>query len=928
MALSAGTRLGPYEIIVAIGAGGMGVVYRATDTTLKRDVAIKVLPDALAHVPERLARFEREAQVLASLNHPHIAQIYGPERSSGTQALVMELVEGEDLAVRIARGAMPLDEALPVATQIAEALDAAHEHGIIHRDLKPANIKVRPDDTVKVLDFGLAKLAVGGGQPVGGGGQLAAGSVPLSMSPTITSPAMMTGVGVILGTAAYMSPEQAKGREADKRSDIWAFGCVLFEMLTGKRAFDGEDVTETLAAILMREPDWTALPPTVPPFVRTLLQGCLAKDRRRRVADISTALFVLDKGAMPGPQDPAYISQDPAYILKDAAAAQTTAAVSDVRRVLARSTRRRVAITVAAAILIGAVVAGGAVWVAMRPASVTPATIRFQIPAPGASPAQMFTLSADGRYLAFIANTGGPNQVWVRAMDALESRALAGTDGATYPFWSPDGAYLGFFAQGKLKKIATGGGPAQTLCDVIDGRGGSWNRDGVILFSAGPASPILRVAAAGGVPAPVTRLPEGDAVAGHRFPAFLPDGIHFLFNAIVNRPDAGGLYAGSLDRVAPLRVLPDQTNALYVPPDVPSGNGYLVFRRENTLMAQPFDPMALTLSGEMFPIAVEVPNSVNNGFGAFSVAEAGTLVYRTGGPAANRELVWADRSGRRLRVATKQGAFNGSPTISPNDRTAAARINTGDQADIWLQDMNRDVISRFTFGPGNEGAPVWSPDGSRLTYYSLAVGGATTDLHQKPASGNGREELLLHGGVNAFPSDWSSDGKWIVYRQTSQTTATDLWPLPLDGDRKPIPYLQTPFNETNARFAPGLGGVARWMAYQSNESGQDQIYVQAIPASGAKYQISTSGGTQPTWRRDGKELFYLSTDQKLMAVSIMLGASVEVGTPQELFANSGVTGYAPSADGQRFLVNVPAGGDAAAAPPITVVLNWAAGLPK
>jgi eukaryotic-like serine/threonine-protein kinase len=909
MGLAPGSRLGAYEVIAAIGHGGMGEVYRARDTRLKRDVALKILPDSFATDPERLARFQREAEVLASLNHPHIAAIYGLEESAGTRALVMELVEGPTLADRITQGPLPVDEVLSVAKQIAEAVEAAHEQGIIHRDLKPANIKLRADGVLKVLDFGLAKAL----EPVHA-------APDASQSPTITSPAMTTGLGVILGTAAYMSPEQARGRPADKRSDVWAFGCVVYEMLTGRRPFEGDDVTDTLAAILMREPEWTALPSAVPPLVRTLVQSCLVKDRRRRVADLSAALFVLEKGAMPGPQDAI-------HILKETAAAQTTAAVSEVRAALVHLNRRRVIQVGASAVLATAIIMGIGIWFWFGARSAPPAvTVRFQIPPPGASAVQMFTLSPDGRYLAFITDAGRSNQLWVRAMDTLESRPLAGTDGATYPFWSPDGTYVGFFAQGKLRKVATGGGPPQTLCDAADGRGGTWNRDGVILFSTGPAGAVQRVSTSGGIPTPVTKLAEKDE--GHRFPAFLPDGVHFLFNATTNNPRTTGVYAASLNGSAPVRLLPDVTNAVYVPARVGGEGGYLLFRRETTLMAQPFNSVAMALSGELFPIAGEVPSSGNNGFGAFSVAENGTLVYRTGGPASNRELVWVDVAGKRIGTVTQPGPLQGSPAISPDGRVVAIRINSGSQADIWLQDMNRDVSSRLTFGPGLESTPVWSPDGSRLAFASQPLDGGGSDLLQKPFNGNSPETLLLKGGVNAFSEDWSSDGKWLVYRQTAQATALDLWLLPLEGDPKPIPYLQTPFNETIARFAPGLGAAPRWMAYQSNESGGYQVYIQAIPASGAKYQVSTSGGTLPMWRRDGKALYYLSTDQKLMAVPVTLGASAELGRPQELFTMPGITGYAPAADGQRFLVNIPAGGEATAAPPITVVLNWTAGLTR
>jgi serine/threonine protein kinase len=902
MTLSPGTRLGPYEIVSAIGAGGMGEVYRAIDTSLGRDVAIKVLPDAFAQDPERVARFEREAKTLASLNHPNIAIIHGLEKSQGTHALVMELVEGEDLNERIARGAIPIDEALPIAKQIAEALESAHEQGIVHRDLKPANIKVRDDGTVKVLDFGLAKL----GEPAHSNFPS-----PLSLSPTITSP-MMTGVGVLLGTAAYMSPEQAKGKSADKRSDIWALGCVLYEMFAGRRAFEGEDVADTLAAVLRGgDPDWSALPRTLPAPVRVVLQQCLARDRRQRISDISTPLFVLNRAA-----DLAATGEAEGRVPLDP---RTLPAVRAWMQ-------RRAATAAIAAAAVASLATGFAVWSTTRSSTTTvPArAVTFQLPTPGTAPAEMLSLSPDGSYLAFVANAGGPNQIWLRPLDALAARPLAGTDGATYPFWSPDSTTVGFFAQGKLKKVAIRGAPPQTVCDAADGRGGTWNRDGLILFSPGPADGIQRVAAVGGVPTVVTKV--ADASEGHRFPVFLPDGVHFLFNVSSNSVARAGVWVGSIDGSGPARVLPDASNALYTPAKAGEQNGYLVFRRDTTLVAQPFNSVTLETMGEVVPIVEEVPGSGNNGFGAFSVGQSGTVVYRTGGTAAQRELTWVDANGSRLKSATAPRLFFGRPALSPDGRVAAVSISNGDEGAIWLHDVDRGVLTRLSFNPVVARYPVWSPDGSRVAFSFQRNTSGVFDIYERPASGSRQETLLLKGGINTILEDWSSDGKWLVYRQTGSPTALDLWLLPLEGDRKPAVYLQTPFGETGARFAPAGASAPRWLAYASNESGQYQVYIQEIPATGAKYQVSTNGGTQPMWRADAKELYYLTPDQKLIAVDVTLGTSARIGESRELFASPGITGYSPSADGRRFLVNVPAGGQAAAAPPLTVVLNWPATL--
>jgi Tol biopolymer transport system component len=525
----------------------------------------------------------------------------------------------------------------------------------------------------------------------------------------------------------------------------------------------------------------------------------------------------------------------------------------------------------------------------------------------------MFALSDDGRRLAFIASDGSRTQVWLREMDTLEPHALAGTDGATYPFWSPDGGYVGFFAQGKLKKISVAGGPPQTLCDAADGRGGTWNRDGIIVFSPGPNSPLSRVSAAGGLPSPLAGLARGDASSAQRFPMFLPDGIHLLYTSSSSKPDTDGVYLATLEGSTSERLLPGSGNALYAPPATASGLGYLVFRRQNTLMAQPFDIKASKTVGEMRPLAEDVPDGGNLGFGAFSVASS-AVVYRTGGAFANRSVVWMDRAGKQLGEVAKPNIFGQGLRLSPDDTTAALGIFSGSLNNVWLQDLRSDTLSRFTFLPGKN--PVWSPDGKRLAFVRQTA--ATADFYQKATGGNGQEELLLHAGINGTTLDWSPDGKWILYHQQERQTGLDLWLLPLDGDRTPVPYLQTPSSEAFGAFSPD----GHWVAFQSDETGRNQIYVQTMPSSSAKYQISTAGGTLPQWRRDGKELFYVTTDGTLMAVPMALGAPVRAGAPHALFAGVETREFAPSRDGQRFLVNVPAVGERAALPPLTMVLNW------
>jgi Tol biopolymer transport system component/predicted Ser/Thr protein kinase len=869
MTLQPGDKLGPYEIVAPIGKGGMGEVYRAHDSRLNRDVAVKV---SSAQFSER---FTREARAIAALNHTNICHLY----NVGPDYLVMEYVEGQDL-----RGPMDFEDALPIIQQLIDGIEAAHEKNIIHRDLKPANIKITPEGVVKILDFGLAKAM----EPPSDN------SNPEN-SPTLTMGA--TVAGTILGTAAYMAPEQAKGKAADKRSDIWSFGVIVYEMLTGKHLFQGESAVEILGGVLNQEPNIAAAPVRV----HKLLYWCLEKDRKKRLASISDARRLMEE--------------------------------SETAMVITAAPKSRLGLAAWAAVGLFLLTTLAVSFVHLREAPPFAPSLRYQISTPGSATAQFPALSPDGRNLAFVTSNGGPNQVWVRALDALDARPLAGTDGATYPFWSPDGVYLGFFAGGKLKKIAIAGGPPQTLCDASSGRGGAWNREGVILFSPSPVGVFLRVPASGGTPVPVAKVVENAGAQGYRFPVFLPDGVHFLYRASSDKPESSGVFVGSLAGGAAVRLLPDSSYALYAPPAAPGAAGHLLFRRESTLMAQPFDAPHLKTTGDIFPIAEQVAGGPNIGSGAFSVSENGMLVYRPADAVPGSELVWRDRAGKRLGAAVgKPGRF-AEMALSPDEKTVAVTARDGSQGDIWLEEMGRGVLSRFTFRSGVNRIPIWSPEGSRIVFafQSLSSGGGSADIYQKPAGGNGQEELLLHGGIDAFPDDWSPDGKLLVYEQTGQNTAVDLWLVPLSGDRKPVPYLQTPFNEIGARFSPD----GRWLAYQSNESGQFQVYVQTVPLSGAKYQISTSGGNSPHWRRDGKELFYVSGDQKLMAVPVKLGATVEAGTPQPLFPVSAFQSYvsanfyyAPVRDGQRFLVMEPVRGEAAVAPPFTVVTNWQAAFKK
>ncbi len=914
-----GQKLGPYEVLAKLGAGGMGEVYRATDTNLKRAVALKVLPAAVADDAEPLARFQREAEVLAALNHPNIAAIYGLERSGGVTALAMELVDGEDLSQRIARGPIPVVEALSIARQMAAALEAAHEQGIIHRDLKPANIKVREDGTVKVLDFGLAKMMDASRAEVTG--QRA--EVDVTASPTFTSPASrgqgfgeagMTGVGMILGTAAYMSPEQAKGRAPDKRSDVWAFGAVMYEMLTGQRPFDGEDMTDVLGAVARLEPNWNVLPLDLPHSVRALVQQCLAKDRRRRIGDIAAALFVLDHQDVLTPRTPAAAVQG----------------------------RNRVAWSVTAVALVALFAAGLALARLSRGSAAAPESVQFTIAppqttsfagpaAPGTGVAAQVAVSPDGHSIAFVAGVSGAYRIWLRPLNAASPRPIEGTEGGAFPFWSPDGQFLAFFADGKLKKVAIAGGLPIVVCDAPAGRGGSWSRDNVIIFGATTAA-LMRVSGGGGQPTPVTTLSKGENA--HRWPYFLPDGRHFLYSAVTGAccpaPQPGQIRVGSLEPSEPPVTLVEVESSAIL------ASGYLLYVRDDTLFAQRFDPDARRLLGDPAAVADRVDWETSR-YASVAAAATGTLLYARSKSQTQQEIAWFDRAGQMVGSLGKS-AVDVNLSLSPDEREVAIAFRSGSppNLDIWTIDLVRNLRTRVTSNAEAEGSPVWSPDGKRLAFASAAgPNGGDPDkalLFVKSADGSTPEDVLLQAPSTStrpcgprqclvVPTDWSRDGQYILFTLDGAFPATnDIWALPLVGDRKPFPVVASGFDSRQAVFAPD----GRWIAYVSNEAGQQDVYVQPFPGSGARHRISTNGGRNPRWRADGRELFYLADDATMMAVPIDLTTRFDVGVPKAVFASRAPgpnPRFAVTRDGQRFLM-IARPQDATTGEALTVILNW------
>jgi eukaryotic-like serine/threonine-protein kinase len=853
-----GRSLLHYHVKEKIGEGGMGEVYRARDSHLNRDVAIKVLPDIFSGDRERLARFDREAKLLASLNHPNIAGIYGFEEAENRRFLVMELVEGKTLAARIARGPIPVDEALEVCRQIAEGLEAAHEKGVIHRDLKPANVKITPEGKVKILDFGLAKAFQG---------EIAAADA--SHSPTLTD--QMTRPGVILGTAAYMAPEQAKGKAVDKRADIWAFGCILYECLTGKRPFEGETVTESIAAILMREPDWQVLPENTPPIVRRLLRRCLEKDRKRRFESAADARLEIEETR----ESPVELTGVPSST---------------------HISRRMALLLSVGALVLGAAIAAVGFWVLKpsppQPSAQSPAHVEINLP-PGVQLVNgncpPLALSPDGGRLVYMGTRGGLQQLFIRPLDSQEAKPLPGTEGAESPFFSPDGEWIGFFAGGKLKKVSVAGGTALPLCDSGGVGGATWGSDNTIVFSSSAASGLLRVSAAGGKPDILTNADRTKGECSHRWPEFLPGGKALLFTVMTGPGwDEYQIEALRLDTGEKRIVLRGGHTGRFVP------TGHLVYYRAGTLLAVRFDPVRLEVIGSVPKTVTEGVRESTTITGAeYSLSATGSLAYVPTIRQFDRRLLWVDRKGTIQPLPAPLRNY-WSTSISPDGRRAAIVIMSGTY-DIWIYDMERGTLSRFTTEGGSNQTPLWTPDGKHLTYQGYRAG--LRNIFRKTADGTGDEERLTTGENSQSPASWTPDGKWLAYYDASPTTSNDIWMLRLDGERKREPFLRTPFNESSARFSPD----GRWLAYQSNESGRFEIYLQPFPGPGGKWPISTEGGTTPRWAHNGNELFYRNGN-KMMAVDIKTEPTFTAGKPRLLFEGQFEASYDVSQDGQRFFM--------------------------
>ena len=887
-----------YRLDEKIGEGGMGVVWKATDTTLDRSVAIKILPEIFSEDTERLARFEREAKLLASLNHPNIAVIHGLHHAEGVHFLAMELVQGEDLAQRLQRGAMPMEEAIGAAKQVAEALEAAHENGVVHRDLKPANIQITPDGKIKVLDFGLAKAF-----------DTESTSGSPSMSPTMTSAG--TRAGMILGTAAYMSPEQARGKPVDRRADIWAFGCVLYEMLSGKQAFGGETISDSLASVLKTEPDWKNVPRDLPAPLNRLLRACLQKDPKRRLQSIGdgrVALEELQTGAAWEPE---------------------AAAVASV------PVERPLVLRLLPWLLLGLVLVAtpfaARLFAPVGPtAAKAPVRLNVDLSTPNGLMGELgssVVLSPDGRTLAYVAEHANVRQLFIRRLDQLEGTPLAGTEDAYSPFFSPDGQWVGFFAANKMRKVQVSGGSPLTLAETESGeqaRGGSWGRGGDIVFTPQFESGLFRVSETGGKAEPLTKLESARKERSHRWPVFLPDGKHILFAVQLagQRYDEGEIDVVSLES--------GERKKLYQGGAFPryAASGHLLFIRNEALLAIPFDDRKLEVSGSPRSVVDSVASlagdqEAGDGSAQFDVSESGTLAYRSGALGqASLSMVWVDRSGATTPVTGEKNGYNAA-AVSPDGKQIAVVISGSGGSDIWIYEIERGVMTRFTFNGAGNSMPVWTPDGQRIAFTSLGDKGVP-NLYWKRADGAGDAQSLLDSPHAQYAQSWTPDGKILAFFERDPDTIWDLATLRPGEKSPPETFLKTEAIEGFPTFSPD----GRWVAYQSDESGRFEVYVRPFPGPGGKWQISSQGGVYPRWAHAGKELFYRSGDAMLAVSYTATGESFRAEKSRELFRGrfaqyNFTPGYDVAPDGKRFVMFVPEGDEASMARThVVLVFNW------
>ena len=864
---------GQYEVLEKLGQGGMGEVYRALDKNLGRQVAIKVLPEEFSKDPERLARFEREAKLLAALNHPHIAAIHGFEEAKGHRFLVLELVEGETLKARLDRGPLPMDEALETCRQVAEGLEAAHEKGVVHRDLKPGNIMITPEGKAKILDFGLARAYTG--ETTG---------VDIANSPTIT--AQMTEPGVILGTAAYMSPEQARGRSVDKRADIWAFGCVLYECLTGKRAFQGETVSDTLAQILKGESDWKALPSDTPPAIRRLLRRCLAKERSRRLSDIHDAGIEIEDSGMESVLEPA---------------------AGIPHRLFSRWF---VLWTVVISVGLSALGTLLVQYLTSKKASMrVPPIVRYAIPGAFSASRPIYgalDLSPDGSRLISIGERGDKSQLFLRTLDQLESSPLDGTENAVGPFFSPDGQWIGFFADGKLKKLAITGGAPTVICEGVGGICGSWGVDDTIVFAPRWGSGLLSISAAGGTPRTLTVPNAAKGEISHLWPQILSGGKAILFTIVpgdITSTDDAYIAVQVMGQQEPRILIRGGTFGRYI------ATGHLVYIRKGALLAVPFDLNTLQVKGTPIMVLDNIQSCDTTGAAHLAISETGTLAYAVGGVyKPMNSLVHVDLRGNVRPLLSDR--FVSEPAFSPDGRIAM-RIATAND-DIWVLDLKRQQLARFTFGLGDELYPIWTPDGKRIVYSWGRI-----NLFWKATDGSAEPEQLLPGEYPRYPGSVSPDGRVLAFWEVNPQTRGDIWLLALKGERKPQRFLVTSFNEVWPKFSPN----GRWIAYASDESGRDEIFLQQVQGAGGKKQISTAGGNSPVWSHTGSRLFFLN-GRRLMATKVdpESGAPGSIELLFELRNLIPGSGYNVAPDDNSFAMVVK--NDQLPATELRIVLNW------